>query len=214
MDPSKVEPQAEENKIVEKSGEEAIGDSSIPDTAREPGLETNAEMKKTSGGEVMSAVASEEAFVKAKAGNEIENLKAQPSEAAKICQATKKNGEPCNMKALSDGCCFAHSPALAEKRKEASKRGGAHSAKVERIKKLLPSRFAPVSAMLEDVLEGLKSNKMDARTALAIANVSRVLVAVMNTGELEERLSLIEGKERNQNVAEKPNREFGERPYL
>jgi hypothetical protein len=131
-----------------------------------------------------------------KTGDEKEETPAE----VKLCKGTKKNGGPCTVKASADGYCFAHSPALAEKRKEAREKGGFNSSKAARLEKL-SSRFSPVSALLENVLKELSEKKIDPRTAQAIASVSKALVSVMNAGELEERLRLLEmGSEENPDV--------------
>jgi hypothetical protein len=129
---------------------------------------------------------------------------------AKTCKGIKKDGEHCMVQALEDGYCFAHSPALTEKRKEASKRGGVNSSKAERLKRLTVSRFTPVSDMLQSVLEELNAKKMDPKTAQAIANVSRVLITVLTSGELDERVRVLEEKrEEFTDVAEESDREAG-----
>jgi hypothetical protein len=141
---------------------------------------------------------------------EVENDDEEGIDELILCKGTKKDGEPCTVQALEDGYCFAHSPALAEKRKEASKKGGANSSKAARLEKLMSPRFAPVSGMLQGVLEELKSNKMDPKTAQAIANVSRVLITVLTMGDLEERVRVLEEKrEEFLDVAEESDREFG-----
>jgi hypothetical protein len=58
----------------------------------------------------------------------------------------------------------------------------------------MPSRLAPVNTMLEGVLKDLQDQKMDARTAQAIASVARALVTVFSTGEMEGRLRQLEAK--------------------
>src|SRR2546428_530953 len=40
------------------------------------------------------------------------------------CRATRRDGQPCRVRALEDGYCFAHSPKLAAKRKAAHAAGG------------------------------------------------------------------------------------------
>ena len=112
-----------------------------------------------------------------------------------LCKSLKRNGEPCRTLALSDGYCFAHSPALEAKRREGRLKGGAGSAKVARLQKLMPPRLGPVNTMLENILKELYDHKMDARTAQAIAAVARTLVTVFTTGEMEGRLLKLEAKE-------------------
>jgi hypothetical protein len=112
----------------------------------------------------------------------------------RLCKSTKKNGEPCTLSALSGGLCFIHSPAFTEKRKAGRLKGGVNSSKAARLQRLMPSRFGRVNNMLESVLQELYSKKIDTRTAQAIANVSRALVAVMSECETEERLCRMEEK--------------------
>jgi hypothetical protein len=111
-----------------------------------------------------------------------------------LCKGTNLSGKRCRLRALADGYCFAHSPALENKRKEARLKGGSNSARAVRIQKLLPSRLGPVNEMLGNILKELYEHKMDARTAQAIASVSRALVTVLTAGELEERIKVLEEK--------------------
>ena len=50
------------------------------------------------------------------------------------CQATRKDGRPCETRIVGDSrFCFAHSPELAEKRAEASRRGGRNKSRIARL---------------------------------------------------------------------------------
>jgi hypothetical protein len=40
-----------------------------------------------------------------------------------LCQATKANGTPCQVKATASGFCWAHDPANAERRKQIARQG-------------------------------------------------------------------------------------------
>jgi len=109
-----------------------------------------------------------------------------------LCSATNRDGSACHGMALADGFCFSHSPALREKRMAARSKGGQHSAKSARLQKMMPPRLVPVFLLLETVLKELYDRQIDARTAQAIASVSRSLVFVFTAGELEERVRALE----------------------
>jgi hypothetical protein len=219
VSPSKEECQAELDRICERSRlrklgllNAAAGDEQKENTSNsntgsevlanpkplaaakdetEKALEEDEEGSKLEKMDTMHPVENEKPQVKVKADEE--KASGEPD----ICKGIKKDGEPCTVQALEDGYCFAHSPVLEEKRKEAREKGGFNSSKAARLEKLMSSRFAPVSALLENVLQELNSKKMDPRTALAIASVSKALVSVMSTGELEERLRILEEEKDN-----------------
>jgi len=88
--------------------------------------------------------------------------------------------------------CFAHAPALAERRTAARRRGGANSAKVVRLRSLMPPRLIPVFDRLETALQETHDGALDPRAAQAMASIARALVAVLTAGELEERLRKLE----------------------
>jgi Family of unknown function (DUF5763) len=61
-----------------------------------------------------------------------------------LCSARRKNGDPCTARALADGFCFAHSPALTEKRRAAYAQGGRAKGTAQRAEKLMPEVLRPV----------------------------------------------------------------------
>ena len=112
----------------------------------------------------------------------------------KRCKSLARNGEPCRGYALEDGYCFSHSPALEKKRLEAKARGGRNSARAARLRGLVPPRLMSVYDRLETALVEVHSGKLESKQATAMAAIARAMVAVLTSGELEERLRSLETK--------------------
>ena len=111
------------------------------------------------------------------------------------CRATKLDGERCRGNAVDDeGLWFVHSPQLAEQRREGAVRGGKGRTNLIRLSRMMPERLAPVYERLEEVIEQLHKGKLDPRIAHAMAAVARVMVSVVEAGELEQRLRELEEK--------------------
>ena len=108
------------------------------------------------------------------------------------CQQTRRDGRPCAARPLADGRCFAHSPTTADQRAAARRRGGQHSAKVVRLRGLLPVRLLPVYDRLEEALAQTHAGELEPRQAQAMAVLARALVTVLTAGELEERVRRLE----------------------
>ena len=69
------------------------------------------------------------------------------------CRARRKDGQPCGAPGLrGGGYCFTHSPATAEARITARQRGGANSAKIIRLRSLIPPRLLGAYELLEKAL--------------------------------------------------------------
>ena len=110
----------------------------------------------------------------------------------KRCRSLTRNGEPCRGYALEDGYCFSHSPALEEKRLEARAKGGKNSARSARLRGLVPPRLMSVYDTLETALAEVHSGKLESKQATAMAALARAMVAVLTSGELEERVRDLE----------------------
>jgi hypothetical protein len=116
------------------------------------------------------------------------------------CRATRRDGQPCRVRALPDGYCFAHSPRLAEKRKAAHATGGRHSATRERMaRRVATSPLFKVQEVLQHTIAGVLQNRIDPRKATAVAALSGALVRCYQVSvvqnqqdELEERLQRLE----------------------
>ena len=112
----------------------------------------------------------------------------------KRCKSLARNGEPCRGYALEDGYCFSHSPSLEKKRLEAKARGGRNSSRATRLSGLVPPRLMSVYDRLETALVEVHCGKLESKQATAMAAIARALVAVLTSGELEERLRNLETK--------------------
>lgn len=110
----------------------------------------------------------------------------------KRCKSLNRNGEPCQGYAMADGYCFSHSPELEEKRLEARTKGGRNSAKSVRLRGLVPPRLVSVYDKLEAALSEVHSGELASKQATAMAAIARAMVAVITSGELEERMRKLE----------------------
>jgi hypothetical protein len=111
------------------------------------------------------------------------------------CSAITKSGQACKAPAVNDSrYCFAHSPDLTSRRNAARKRGGANSSKSVRLQKLVPPRMIPVLGLLQRSLLETYRGELKPNQATAIAALSRALVSVFESGEMEERLRILEEK--------------------
>ena len=109
------------------------------------------------------------------------------------CAATRKDGQPCQAPALPDDrYCWAHSERLAAERDEARRRGGRNRAALVRLRQATPARLRPVFNRLEQALEKVEDGTLTPAQAQAMAALARAMVAVLETGELEERLRELE----------------------
>ena len=110
------------------------------------------------------------------------------------CEATRRDGARCAGFALPGSClCFAHDPERQAARAASRRKGGRNSAKVIRLRGLIPPRLLPVYETLEAALQEVHDGKLDPRRAVAMASLARAMVAVLTAGELEERLRRLEG---------------------
>ncbi|MBI2836080.1 MAG: hypothetical protein HYX85_00100 [Chloroflexi bacterium] len=108
------------------------------------------------------------------------------------CKTKTKSGEQCRGYAMKDGYCFSHSPALEEKRLQARAQGGKNSARVARLRGLIPPRLMPVYDRLETALGEVHAGSLESKQAQAMASLARAMVAVLTSGELEERVRGLE----------------------
>jgi hypothetical protein len=108
------------------------------------------------------------------------------------CSANRKDGSPCAMQARASGYCFAHDPALAEKRRAAYSTGGSNKRTSRRLDKLTPASLRPVLDKLFAALDGLEDGTLEPRVGSAMASVAGVIVRVYETSEMESRLKVLE----------------------
>ena len=111
------------------------------------------------------------------------------------CQAVTADGRGCRSFAVNEkGWCYIHDPEKAAQRTEARSKGGKHSARASRIDKLMPPRLKPVYALLERSMAEVYKGNLKPATGTALAAIARACVAVLEAGELEERVRDMETK--------------------
>lgn len=120
---------------------------------------------------------------------------AMPSD-PKRCVSTRRGGSPCGAAPLPGSAyCFAHDPEKAAERAAARERGGRNSAAIVRMRGLVPPRLVGVYDRLEKALADVETGALDPKQATAMAALSRAMVAVLQAGELEERVRNLEGRQ-------------------
>jgi hypothetical protein len=121
--------------------------------------------------------------------------KATPTNGKQPCSATRLDGQPCTSPALpGSNWCFAHDPQRQQQRDEARRRGGYNRASALRIRRLVPPRLVSTYDILESALIAVRDGKLDARQGVAMASIAKAMVAVMTSGELEQRIRDLEMK--------------------
>ena len=104
------------------------------------------------------------------------------------CAALRKDGQPCQAFAMHTGLCIAHAPESRGWRVL----GGQATRTSERAMKLLPLRLVPIFQRLEQDFLKLDAGEYDRQRATAMATVAGVLIKIVQAGEFEERLRIIE----------------------
>jgi hypothetical protein len=89
------------------------------------------------------------------------------------------------MRALPSGWCFAHDPALAEKRAAAHAAGGRASATSARVEKLTPASLRPILATLVAALDGVEAGDLTPRQGQAMAALAGAIVRIYESARLE-----------------------------
>ena len=111
------------------------------------------------------------------------------------CQATRKDGQPCTVRAVAGSVwCFAHDPTRAAQRDEARRRGGRGKGRTARAEKLVPSTLRPVLALLLDAFGETHRGELDPKVAGALAALAGAVVRVYQAGQVEDRLSELEAQ--------------------
>lgn len=110
----------------------------------------------------------------------------------KICKATRADGEPCTVRALADGYCFAHSTTTAEKRHTARATGGRNKGAPQRVQRLIPHELRPVLSLLLTALTETHEGLLPTQQATALAALAGAISRLYGTVEVEARLAAIE----------------------
>jgi len=109
-----------------------------------------------------------------------------------LCKANRADGQPCQARAINKGFCFAHSPELADKAREARMLGGRNKAKSKRLEKMMPTRLSPILEKLEGTMTEVHSGRLAPKTATAMATLANAIVRVLTAAELEQRVRDLE----------------------
>lgn len=118
----------------------------------------------------------------------------------KRCVARNRDGSACGSFSLpGSDFCFSHDPDRQAERAEARRRGGLNSAKVIRLRGLIPPRLMPIYDQLEAAMSEVHDGDLDPRRASAMASIARAMVGVLQAGELEERLRRLEESQHGDN---------------
>ena len=110
------------------------------------------------------------------------------------CVSTSHStGQRCKGRALPESMfCFSHDPRLSERRAAGNVKGGKNRANLARLQGLVPPRLLSVYDRLELALADVHAGKLDPRIASAMAQLGRAMVAVIQAGEVEQRLREVE----------------------
>jgi hypothetical protein len=113
------------------------------------------------------------------------------------CQAIARSGSRCNSPVLpASQWCWVHDPAAADRRREASKKGGkARSAKARAAKQIPDAMDAETLAgWLSLLFTNVMAGRIEPKIGTACATIARILLEVRTTTELEQRLSELEAR--------------------
>jgi hypothetical protein len=113
------------------------------------------------------------------------------------CLAIAKSGVRCKTSVVAGSqYCYLHDPAMAERRREGARRGGANRSNKARALKHIPASFTGeelagwLSLLFTQVIEG----QVEPRIGTAAATIARTLMDVKTSTDLEQRLSQLEGR--------------------
>lgn len=114
------------------------------------------------------------------------------------CQATNRNGEPCNAAAGENGFCFMHDANKGKERAEARKKGGLSKITPHVAdKSLVPKKTRTITEVMKildyTLIESLALANSIQRGRLLVS-IAHGYIEAIKTGELEQRLEMIELK--------------------
>lgn len=113
----------------------------------------------------------------------------------KQCESARRDGQRCRAPSLPDSTyCFGHDPRRAAARAAGRQRGGTNKAGIVRLRRLVPPRLVAVYNRLETALGEVHDGTLKPGQAVAMAALARAMVAVLQAGELEERVRKLEAQ--------------------
>lgn len=114
------------------------------------------------------------------------------------CSAVRRDGSPCSApRVLGSTLCWAHEPALHEKRDDARRtRRKAPTAATQRATRARPADAARMAVLIEEAIEAVRAGTLTASRAQAISALARswatLAPSVQGQKQLAERLDRIE----------------------
>ncbi len=114
----------------------------------------------------------------------------------KQCQATKRNGEPCNASASENGFCFTHDATKGKERAIARRNGG-----LKRItpsvadKSLVPKEtrsITDVMTILDYALQESLELQNSIQRGRLLVSIAHGFIEALKVGEMEQRLEAVE----------------------
>jgi hypothetical protein len=113
------------------------------------------------------------------------------------CAAITRGGSRCASAVLAGSrYCWTHDPAAADRRREASKKGGKARANAERARKQIPPAMSveDLAGWLSLLFTSVMAGRIEPKIGTACATIARTLLEVRTTTELEQRLSELEAR--------------------
>ncbi len=114
----------------------------------------------------------------------------------RACKGVNTAGQTCSAKPVrADGYCYWHSPGLEAERAEGRRKGGASRSNKARAAKALgpePMTLRELHVLLGVTVRGTLTGRVEPSVANAVASLSRAMTAVVQAGEVEERLRELE----------------------
>src|SRR5215213_2375356 len=111
------------------------------------------------------------------------------------CQAIARSGSRCNSPVLPDSAyCFVHDPAAADRRREASVRGGRARSNAARAAKVLQPALTTDDLLvtLSDVIRKAEKSEIEPGIVNCISGAARTMNEIRKTTEIERRLEELE----------------------
>jgi hypothetical protein len=111
------------------------------------------------------------------------------------CAAITRGGSRCGSAVLAGSrYCWTHDPAAADRRLEASKKGGRARSNKARAAKQIPAAMSAedLAGWLSLLFTSVMTGRIEPKIGTACASIARVLHEVKTVTELEQRLSELE----------------------
>jgi hypothetical protein len=111
------------------------------------------------------------------------------------CSAIAKSGSRCQTPVVvGSSFCYLHSPEMADRRREAARKGGRNrSAKARAQKQIPPAMSADdLAGWLSLLFTNVMAGRIEPKIGTACATIARTLHEVKHATELEERIAELE----------------------